>query len=87
MPKFSIEVDTDTGTLEVTAAGKKVENVCSVGAEHYKYFDYDKNEMVSRAYVNVMCNEKDDSGIFKMTRMSAEVNKGVDEAAANYLGD
>lgn len=82
MAKANITLDTETGKLEVTVGGKKVENANYVSVGAYKVFDYEKNVMVNKVGFTVEVQEQSDDGVMKHTRMMAKYTEDGQEALA-----
>lgn len=72
MAKANITLDTETGKLEVTVNGKKVENANYVAVGMYKHYDHEKDMFMNKVGFNIEVSEKDDGGVMKHTRISAK---------------
>lgn len=72
MAKASFTLDTETGKLDITVNGKKVENAQSVYIGSYQSFDYQKNAMKDKVSFEIAISEKSDEGVYKYTRLMAK---------------
>lgn len=82
MAKANITLDTETGKLEVSVNGKKINNVNYVSIGTYHTFDYDTNAMVNKVGFTAEVTDKDVDGVYTYTRITAKQTQDGQAALA-----